>query len=52
MNPTNQLREPRAAGRRRGRGRGAGLPFLRGAAADGTAQLRAPLHRRGADFEL
>lgn len=48
-NPTNQLREPRVAGRRRGRGRGAGLPFLRGAPAAGAAQLRAALRRRGAD---
>ena len=48
-NPTNQLREPRVAGRRRGRGRGAGLPFLRGAPAAGAAQLRAALRCRGTD---
>jgi len=40
------LREPRAAGRRRGRGRGAGLPVLRGAATAGATELRAALRRR------
>ena len=42
------LREPRAAGRRRGRGRRARLAFLRGAAAAGARELRAALRRRGA----
>ena len=41
------LREPRAPGRRRGRGRGARLAVLRGAAAAGTSELRAALRRRG-----
>lgn len=42
------LREPRAAGRRRGRGRRARLAFLRGVAAAGARELRAALRRRGA----
>ena len=41
------LREPRAPGRRRGRGRGARLAVLCGAAATGTSELRAALRRRG-----